>query len=209
MHSIQKIIGLALVLVALGTATASASEFTSEAGEAEVTATQTESGKHVLAIEGSKMECGEATFQTEGEVADGESLQVHPVYGGCKSFGFIGATVTTTGCHYLFTAGSPTSSSTFNGSFHIICTGGAKIKIVAGTCEVQIGSQEALGSLMYTNLEGGELGFEFALEEIEAEKTKDGFLCPLSGTGATTASITGDSDASGTHEGSPTGIAVE
>jgi phytoene dehydrogenase-like protein len=61
---------------------------------------------------------------------------------------------------------------------------------------------------MYTNLEGGEVRVEAEVEEIEVEKTKDGFLCPLSGTGTTTGTYTGDTDASGTHEEEPTGISV-
>ncbi|MEZ5076453.1 MAG: hypothetical protein R2725_03310 [Solirubrobacterales bacterium] len=206
-------LGLALVAAlafgAVLASAASANEFTAEAESVEVTADQTEEGQHVFSVEGSEVKCNTAHFATEGEVAaPAESLEVHPEYGGCTAFGFVGSTIDTEGCNYVLNAGSTkTSGDTYDGNIDLICSESAVIKVTAGTCEAQIGSQEGLTEIMYTNLTGsGEVEVEANVTGIAVNKTKDGFLCPLSGTGEATGTYTGDTVASGVGG---VGIAVE
>ena len=53
------------------------------------------------------------------------------------------ASVTTTGCDYLF--------KSEGGKVNVVCEGANKIKIVAGGCTVEVGSQE-LSGITYTNI---------------------------------------------------------
>ena len=56
------------------------------------------------------------------------------------------------------------------------------IVITAGNCEVDVGTQTGLGSVALTN-NGNHIDAQADVTGITGNVTKDGFLCPLSGTG--------------------------
>jgi hypothetical protein len=130
--------------------------------------------------------CTGATFSAVGETANGSStIESHPEYSGCTAFG-LSATITTTGCNYLFHIGEETGAGEFGGTVDIKCGTGA-IVITAGTCEVKVGTQSGLNSGTATDSGGAGNLMDILLHSnttnIHYTVTKDGFLCPLSGTG--------------------------
>ncbi|MEZ5076454.1 MAG: hypothetical protein R2725_03315 [Solirubrobacterales bacterium] len=196
---------------ALLAASASANVFTAEAESVEVVGSQTEEGQHVFSVEGSKAQCESAYFATEGEIAvPTETAELHPEFSGCIVFGFINVPIQTTGCNLVFHAGTvATEGETFDGSVDLICTPGNVVTITAGTCAIQLDTQEGLGGIRYENQTGGEVLVEANVSGIAVNKTKDGLPCPLGGTGETTGNYTGYTHVSGVSKESSVGIAVE
>lgn len=194
-----KAFGLALVAVfamsAVAASAASATNFTAAEYPVDVTASQ--EGTHVFEIDSQKVTCETAEFNTvESQTAASEELTVHPTYEDCTAFGFVEATVTTTGCNYVLNV---------NGDLDVACSGGP-ITISVFTCKVTVGSQELSGA-SYENVANGDVLVGAAVSGIAATKT-DGTLCPLKGSGAGTATYNGDTLASGSFEGSPIDIDV-
>jgi hypothetical protein len=127
-------------------------------------------------FEGSSVECG--TVTVTGELQEPlEEIEVLPEYKSCKGLGFLNATVNVEGCRYRLDADTP--------DLDIVCPAGKTIKIVVATCEVQIGSQDSLQEMEYVNNESAPktLTIKAEVEGLKYTKTKDGFGCPLSGTG--------------------------
>lgn len=204
-----KALSLALVAVfamsAVAAAGASAAEkFVAETSTAKVIAEQTGSAQHVFSVDGTEVKCSSAKFETASEVASpATSITVHPAYTGCTAFGFLEASVTTTGCDYkLFAAGG----------INVVCSGSNQIVISAATCEAKVPAQEIASGLTYKNeatspstvLVGAALS-----GTVKTNKTKDGFLCPLKGTGEVFGSYTGDTLAKGFNGVNQVGISVE
>jgi len=81
------------------------------------------------------------------------TLTVAPTYSGCTGFGFP-ATVTTTGCNYLFHVNGTTSTV---GTVDLVCEAGKEITVVAKSgetvkCTVHVGSQAGLGTVTYSSI---------------------------------------------------------
>lgn len=107
-----------------------------------------------------------------------ETLEVTPTtYSECTSSG-VATTVATEGCIYRLYAGTT--------AVDISCPEGKTIKLSWGTCEVTIGGQSGVKTIEYTTKEGSpdSTTAKVALKELQYTKAKDGFLCPLVGTGA-------------------------
>jgi hypothetical protein len=211
-----KTIGIAfLAMFAVSAVMASAAGAASFMTEGNVTARieASQATKHVFTIEGSKVECETATFASEGEIASpAASVLVNPTYSGCTAFGFVGATVKTEGCHYVVTPTNNVSPDTWNAHLNVLCTGTSKIVITAGTCEVTVGSQNELGKVHLTDVTTPTPKTITLLAEvagIKATKVKDGFLCPLNGTGETTGTYTGTANVKAFHGSTQVGVTVE
>lgn len=165
----------------------------------------------VFGLDGTKSSCNKGTFSgTLGEPA--EALSSTAALSECTAFGFVGATVITTGCEFVLHAGEEVSEDKFNGSVDLTCESGKKIVIVASvlgsTCEVQIGPQSGLKALELTNHpEASPQDFTstLALVKMKYTKTKDTSLCPLTGTGT---KEDGTFNATVTMKGSKAGNAV-
>jgi len=182
---------------------ASASKIMSEGNvEADYGFKQVETEVHGFTIDGSSLECELVFFETEALVASPTStLSLVPDYNGeCAGFGFLNASAETTGCEYILTAGSQQSTDVFAGSVKVSCSGGKQVVLTAGTCEAKIASSTVMSSgITLTNMTPGEITLKFASAPFAVNKTKDGFLCPFSGTGATT----------GTYSGNTRGVAAK
>ena len=90
--------------------------------------------------------------------------------------------MTTTGCDYVFHAGAETGSEEYAGTVDVACSS-ASIKITAGTCALEIKGQTGLSAVSFLNNETGTVTVGAEVGSIAYTTTKDGFLCPLSGTG--------------------------
>src|SRR4051812_26332145 len=113
-----KTIGLAAMVIAaltafVGVASASAAEFHATGLGVTLSGEQTGETGHKFTVTGSSITCKSAKFSgiTEGTATkEGEKIisytattqRVHPEYSECTAFGFLGATVDTTGCQYIF-----------------------------------------------------------------------------------------------------------
>jgi hypothetical protein len=100
-----KTIGLAiLAIVAVsavsGVASASAAEFRASAVGLALDGEQATS--HKFTVTGSSITCTSAVFTGTTKSLATTTQEMHPAYSGCTAFGFVGATVNTTGCQYIF-----------------------------------------------------------------------------------------------------------
>ena len=200
-----KALGLALVAVfAMSAVVASgASAGTVEVeGGGETSISGAQEGTHVFSVEGNKVECTTANFEAVGKTNNGAtSIVVHPVYTGCSAFGFLEATVTTTGCNYTVTSGAVEAGKAA-GTIVLGC-GGGTITIVASTCTATVAGQTINNGLVLENKAGPPQWVRLTAtnSNVKTNKTKDGFLCPFNGTGEVTATYTGNTSTVGTPSG--------
>lgn len=157
----------------------------------------TQIGTNVLSVEGNKASCTTTRLESPGVASPASVVTVHPTYESCTIFGFVGSTITTTGCDYKLAGGATElSPDKFTGAMEIVCEAGKSIVIVAGTCEVTIGGLQFLSEMTFTDNTAASpkdvvLKWNEAL--VVVNKVKDGFLCPLGGTGSTNGVLTGES----------------
>jgi hypothetical protein len=183
----------AMSAVVASAAQATAGTLTSEGKSVIVTAEQV--GEHQISftdhlIGGQPFgwKCKKVTFTGTQAVSEGATtLQTHPIYQECI-VGGLNATITTTGCDYLFHIGTPTLSGGWHVTTDIVCNAGSVIKIVTATCEMTIGGQTGLTTSELTNAGGVGTAMDLLLHtsitDIKYTVNKDGIGCPLSGTGS-------------------------
>ncbi len=192
--------GAALLIMSALAMSATAAEFKAATSPVEVTASQTTVG--VFRIDGSAAQCGSVKFESIGGVSlPSPTLEVHPTYGGCIVFGEVGGTISTSGCNYLLHA---------SGSADVICTGTSSIELSAPHihCRATVSGQSGLASVTYHD-EGGLVKIDLSLAALVVDKTEDGLLCPLLGTGIVTSSTyVGSIKAAGAHAGVSDSIEV-
>jgi hypothetical protein len=177
-----KVLSLALVAVcamsAMIASAASAASFTSASYPSTITGeggiASAELFKLGATDHNAKVECKHSTYHGTLS-APSSTLTVQPHYSECTAFG-LSATVDATSCQYVFHATS-TSSSTVD----VEC-GSKSILIVAGTCEVAVDTQTGLKSAGTKN-NAGHVDVTPNVTGITYTSLRDGFLCPLTGTG--------------------------
>jgi hypothetical protein len=182
----SKALGLALVAVfamsAVIASAASASTF--HAAKYPVTLSGSQTTTHVFSASGTSVSCEKATFAGSAS-ADSSEVTIHPTYSGCTAFGFVGATVNTEECNYVFHSGATTNEKEeiYAGTTDVKCPAGQSIKVTASTCALEIKGQTGLSSVSFDNNAAGTETVGANVEKIANTVTKDGFLCPLNGTG--------------------------
>jgi len=144
-----KTLGLAALAIAAitaftGASSASAAEFHASAVGTAIHGAQAES--HKFTVTGSSVTCTTATFTGKTEALTSTTQKSHPEYSGCTAFGFVGATVNTAGCQYVFHANTGTVDLEE-------CTAG-KITITAssvfGKCVIDIPNQTGINGQTFT-----------------------------------------------------------
>lgn len=172
----------ALAAAAVAAPAATASEFTAGGYEAFTFGLQDET--IVFHTNGGEAVC--STAELEGTMDQASStLGLHPVFSGCKAFGFLSATVETTGCGFTYHAGDEVSTGLWEGTLDVFCAGGSTITITAATCQVKIEAQSGLDGPQFANLGSGVLAIGQYVPDVVYNITNNGLLCPLSGTGNT------------------------
>jgi hypothetical protein len=206
--------GVALAALAMSATIASsaqAAQFMSE-GNVPVKIEAFQSTTHTFSVEGNNLTCATATFTSAFVESPRSSLALHPVLTGCTAFGFINAVVSTTGCDLVFTAPGAVVAGKVPGALEIVCAPGKAITVTTGPCEVSIGPQSFSSGLTFENVATSPrtVTLKAAVTGIETTKVKDGFLCPLSGTGPAKGTYTGNTLARGFSEsGLQTSITLE
>lgn len=147
-----------------------------------------ESAPLVIGFEGSLMtSCKKSTFA--GSLSGSStSLTLNATLSECAAFGFAAATLNTNGCQWVFDAGTGASDE-FTGTMGFSCPAGKAMTVSGGNCEIQIGSQTGLSPVKYANLTTASpkaLTIGFEVKGLTYTKSKDGFACPLNGTGVST-----------------------
>lgn len=140
--------------------------------------------EHVFTIEnGLTAKCKKATFLGTMLAARVPTLEVTPAYSECSAFGFPSATITVNSCKYKLL--EPSGAGPFTGNVSVVCAGEEVMKIATSTCEVTIGNQESKSKVTHRNqaTTPSTILAEPELSGLKYTKTKDNFLCPLSGTG--------------------------
>ncbi len=199
----------AFALIAAAAVPAQASTFNAEKYPATIEGSQV--GQHVFSVEDNlNVKCNRATFH--GTLAEASStMTITPTYTECVAFGFLNSTVNFNGCDYLFHAGEEVAADKHQGTVDITCPTENSIVIVAGTCETKIGAQTGLNSSnVENNTEPLDATATGSLTGITYSKAKDGFGCPLTGTGTKTdGGYAGTATAIGKSGGVQVGIWVE
>lgn len=195
-----KSVGLALIAVlamsALAASAAQANpEYTSSTYPATATGSNT-AGNETLTTVGGSVQC-DADYLVEeyggGYIVEASDiLTVSFTYTNCVAFGFLSATINSNGCTFTYHATEKVSATEYLNHTDIDCPSGNSIKITAGTCEVALPDQNGLTTVSTTNLAGGTVTVEPELSGITLNTLKDGFACPLTGTGHSKASYHGD-----------------
>ncbi len=184
-------LGLAfLAVTAIGAVAAQAAhaipQFTSFQYPATIEGTAEKIGERFVTEAGS-VECEVSHFT--GSLAEPSStLTVHPTYTGCKAFGFLSATITTTGCDYVFHATERVELHRYRAHVDVKCEAGKAITITASTCAAKVESQTGLTTVDFTNTtntpaSANDVDVKPTVKGITYTVTNDGFLCPFSGTG--------------------------
>jgi hypothetical protein len=140
-----------------------------------------------LTVDGSTATCETAVASGTLSAAS-STVTLHPTFSGCAAFGFLSAAIETEGCDYRLRSGESSE-----GTLDLTCEPVSRITIAASTCEVQIGNQGGLESVLYANQTApnpDEILVEAESSGLVATVTKDGFLCPLKGVGEKSASLT-------------------
>ena len=151
-----------------------------------------QSTTHKFTAGSTSITCENVTFQGSA-LAASSAVTLHPTVSGCTAFGFVNVTITTTGCDIVVHSAAEVSSEKFDGTVDVVCESGKAITVVAGPCSVEFKAQEGLNTISFQNTAGGQLTVGANVSGIAYTVTKDGFLCPLAGTGNfTNGGYTGD-----------------
>lgn len=112
---------------------------------------------------------------------------LHPEFSGCRALNSVsGATITTTGCDFrLHIGGKVGETGRYDGTVGIECETGKAITVVSHTCEIQIDSQSARGTIEMSNVAGspGDISVTWNVTGLVYTVVKDGFFCEMSGVG--------------------------
>lgn len=181
MKAIGAVAFAVFALMAFVASAASASSYF-QAGEypAEVKGQQEGSEGLVLVMDGLTISCKIETL-TGSMFEPLEKLEVAPTNSECTAMG-IAATIASEGCTYRLYANTKIMD--------IVCPAEKAIKVtaIAGSCEAKISGQNELKTVEEVAKEGlpKTISTKVAAKSVKYTKTKDGFLCPFSGTGEKT-----------------------
>jgi len=184
MNRVLKTLGVAMVAALALSVTAGAAqaiEITSESGYPLNAHGENGSGNEVFTTEAGDVEC-DSTFTSE-VAKDGSEITATPTYTNCEAFGFVSATVNMESCDYGFDLESEPESHVYTSKADIECEGEDSIKITAATCAAEVGPQSGKSHVLFEWTTDTDVHAWATVEDIDYTVTKDGFLCPFSGTG--------------------------
>jgi hypothetical protein len=166
---------------------------------------------HVFVAEDElKVTCKHASFS--GTLSGPEEvLLVTPTYTECTGLG-LSATVAANGCKYELRGGEEAGEGHFHGTTGVSCPAEKQITIAVATCEIQIPTQSGHSEVEFideTKESKSDIAEKWNVKELKYTKAKDGFLCPLTGTGSKTdGTYQGDGQMQGKKNGNMQGMAM-
>ncbi|TMK58191.1 MAG: hypothetical protein E6G51_03560 [Actinobacteria bacterium] len=177
-----KTLGLLAVAIAaltafVGVSSAAAAEFHASAG-AGVKVTGEQATSHKFTVTGSSITCTTAKFTGTTTAATAKTQEMHPEYSGCTAFGFVGATVDTTGCQYVFDANSA------NVTLQSCTSGGITVTASSafGKCVMDVSNQTGINGQSFAT--GGtspnrDITVTTNSTNIKVKVTTSTGICPL------------------------------
>jgi hypothetical protein len=198
---ISRSLAILLALIVLGPPAAHAAPwFTASEAPVSIDGEQQEKELVTFVLDGQKLTCNSSFGATLTESV--ETLQLNPTLKECL-LSSIAATVELKECKFKLHGGKEVGEEEFSGTEDISCPGSNVIVVKAGTCVAEIGSQSGLSKVTYesdTQSEFSSFKTSAAIKEVKYT-TKDGFLCPFSGSGEkTNGEITGTVQFTGSNE---------
>jgi hypothetical protein len=176
---------LGLVICAVGALTAfagassaTAAEFHASPGTVGTAITGEQSIAHKLTVTGSSATCTTVKFAGKIEALTSTTLKLHPDYSGCTAFGFVGATIDTTGCQYLFHASTGTIDLQSCTSGEILVTASS----IFGKCVVEIPHQTGINGQTFATGGGApsrDLLIASNANDIQTNVVTSTGICPL------------------------------
>jgi hypothetical protein len=204
---------LAVSAVAASAAMAAPESFRSTSSPVSLLGEQTTGTNLVFTLDGQKVECNKAVFEKASLSTPATSVPgVSAAYSECTAFGFMNFEVNMGTCTYTFL-----QPNSLVGNVGIFCGPEAGVhkpfikirtSFLGSVCETQISqnaTNENLSKLEYKN-NGSTVDVSANVSGISVNKTVDSGACPLSGTGAGTASLAGPIP--GVHGLSGIGISI-
>jgi len=188
MQRICKLLSLALAAGAL-TMAAFASGATAtpvfEAGK--YSAKVSGSSTLVIGTEGSTVTCPvrfEGTLSSASSTLD---LGTFFEYWACNAWGFSNMTITNS-CLQRFEATEKQSADQYKADYGLYCPSSEGLILSAGTCAIQITPQEGRKTVDIDDDTGSpnRVTLDYEVSGLSYTVTKDGFFCPLNGTGPKT-----------------------
>src|SRR5436853_1387024 len=165
-------------IVAFGAPVAAAGDFYATGG-AGIALTGSQSTSHKFTITGASITCTTVTYTGTTPAATFETLELHPEYSGCTVFGFVGATINTAGCQYIFNINSPTVTLKS-------CSAGAIVVTASnafGKCVMEVPNQSGINGQSF-GTGGPALGHDILVSSnatnISAKITTSTGICPVS-----------------------------
>jgi hypothetical protein len=170
---------------------------------ASVSGEQVAGASVTFVLDGQKLICTSFTYAGTLSTEAPETLTLAPTVKECK-LGAVAATVELKECKFVLHGGEEVAEAEFSGTEDLSCPGSQVIKVSAGTCVAEIGTQNALAKVKYkSELSETEPSTFKTTDEVTGlkYKTTDGFLCPFTGSGEkTNGEITGSAKFSATDE---------
>ena len=134
-----------------------------------------------FATNGGNVECKNEFDGTLSKAST--TLKVAITYTECKAFGFLNATVNTEGCEWVMHATEAEGEGKVKASLSLECPTSKSIKISVSTCAAEMKPQSGLTPVKLIN-DTEDVTFKPEIKMgVKYTVTKDGFLCPLTGTG--------------------------
>ncbi|TMK58210.1 MAG: hypothetical protein E6G51_03655 [Actinobacteria bacterium] len=192
MKRIKTLVGVCFALAALTAVSATSSALAAEfhaSGGAGVSLTGEQTESHKFTIEGSSVTCTTAKFTGTTTAATATEQKMHPEYSGCTAFGFVGATINTAGCQYVFNSNSANVNLTSCTSGGITITSSSAF----GKCVVHVFNQNGINGMSYGTTgtaPNRDIHVKTGSNNISVSITESTGICPLK-VGTTVGSYTG------------------
>jgi hypothetical protein len=185
-------------LLAVSAIAASSAFATYDQAAKTATLSGSQTTKNIFTTDSGTVKCTEATFSGNGIGTTAEptagittfpEVTVHPVYTNCTAFG-LAAEVKTTGCNYVFTTATTTTTGS-HAAVHVECETGKEIEVIAGggACVTKVPAQTPGGVVKFANEPAG---------KVTATAEVTGISYSQAGTGCTGGN---KSDTNGTYTG--------
>jgi len=193
--SAMAVMAMTAVMATAAQATPTAAKFTAASYPAYVHA-ESAKGKEIFTTEAGQVKCKSTFTGTLSESS--QTFTITPTYSECEAFGFLSATVNMEKCNYLFhlttefAVSAPTESPAYQAHVDLKCGAGESVKIVAGTCEVQVDAQDGMTTVDLYNMKAATPNDVTVTPTVSLKYTvtKDGFGCPFTGLGEKTGTYT-------------------
>lgn len=204
--------GLVLAMGLIGAVAAPAAQAEGEFLSENYPTTTTSTGEEKWVFKGLTFICTQAHKEHELAKAS-SSAKLTATFAGCTA-GEFKPTIAMNTCSLVLHVENKFLVDFFKGSLDVSCPVGKTITFVAGTCEIQVGTQAFRQEVQYLNTtetKPKSIRVELAVQKLRYKVTKDGFGCPLLGVeeredGQITSIVTATGE---DEEGKPVGIWVE